>query len=170
MARPLMPKATAMWLMHNTRLTKAQIGAFCDLHPLAIEVLASQQMYQLFDPVAAGQLTREEIQRCEADPAAHLSLHSTRAETKKKAKPYTPLSKRAEVPHVVLWFIKNHPHISDNKISHVLPTTVSTIKAIRDGSHWKSKQLVPKDPVLSGLMSQEALDEVLAVDNAKDMS
>jgi uncharacterized protein len=154
-----MPKATALWLLRNTQLTRGQISTFCGLHPLELNVLSQTQSLHAWDPVLSGQLTREEILRCETDPESTLALAVSDDEppARKPQKWYTPLSKRAEIPHAILWIIKAFPEISDARVCQVLPTTRTMVKNIREGRYWNTKGLTPKDPVLLGLCSAAAI-------------
>jgi hypothetical protein len=161
MQRPLMPKATAIWLIRHTCLTWEQIGSFCQLHPLEISSLAECDSLHEQDPIAANQLALEEIKRCEADPSLSLTLKKADISVSKMRKQYVPLSKRADIPHAVFWMIKTYPHISDAKICTILPTTKNTVKSIRDGTYWNFKNLVQKDPVLLGLCAQDIIDSIL---------
>ncbi len=168
MDRPLMPKATAVWLVENTRLTFDQICAFTGLHPLEVKAIADGEVaagIRGLDPVVAGMLTREEIQRCEADPKAQLRISRSVASgikpPKRKEPRYTPLSKRQDRPDGIAWLLRNHPEISDQQICKLLGTTKNTVQSIRDRTHWKSQEIRPRDPVLLGLCSQLELDEVV---------
>jgi uncharacterized protein len=166
--KPLMPKATAVWLVDNTRLTFDQIAAFCGLHPLEVKGIADGEVaagIRGLDPVVTGTLSREEIARCEADPKARLVIaRSVAAEIKapKRKEPrYTPLSKRQDRPDAIAWLLRNHPEMSDTAICKLLGTTKNTVQAVRDRTHWKSQDIRPRDPVLLGLCSQTELDEAV---------
>ncbi|MGX1308866.1 hypothetical protein AB7M35_003624 [Amorphus suaedae] len=167
---PLMPKATAVWLVDNTSLSFEQIAAFCKLHPLEVKAIAdgdAAQGIKGLDPIQTGQLTREEIDRAEKDPAHKLDLAISKVrvpETKKRAPRYTPVSKRQDRPNAILWLLRNHPEVKDAQIIRLVGTTKSTIQAIRDRSHWNSQNLQPADPVTLGLCTQIELD--LEVDKA----
>lgn len=167
---PLMPKATAVWLVDNTALSFEQIAAFCKLHPLEVKAIAdgdAAQGIKGLDPVQTGQLTREEIDRAVKDPAHKLDLAISKVrvpETKKRAPRYTPVSKRQDRPNAILWLLRNHPEVKDAQIIRLVGTTKSTIQAIRDRSHWNSPNLQPADPVTLGLCTQIELD--LEVDKA----
>jgi|GEM_PF-39002 len=167
---PLMPKATAVWLVDNTSLSFEQIAAFCKLHPLEVKAIAdgdAAQGIKGLDPIQTGQLTREEIDRAEKDPAHKLDLAISKVrvpETKKRAPRYTPVSKRQDRPNAILWLLRNHPEVKDSQIIRLVGTTKSTIQAIRDRSHWNSPNLQPADPVTLGLCTQIELD--LEVDKA----
>ncbi len=178
MDRPLMPKATAVWLVENTGLTFDQIAEFCGLHPLEVKGIADGEVatgVRGLDPVGAGMLTREEISRGERDPAARLKLsRSVAADVKppKRKEPrYTPLSKRQDRPDAIAWLLRNHPEVSEQQVCKLLGTTKATVQAVRDRTHWKSQDIRPRDPVLLGLCSQTELDETIArarVDQVKD--
>jgi len=167
---PLMPKATAVWLVDNTALSFEQIAAFCKLHPLEVKAIAdgdAAQGIKGLDPVQTGQLTRDEIDRAEKDPSRKLDLAISKVrvpETKKRAPRYTPVSKRQDRPNAILWLLRNHPEVKDAQIIRLVGTTKSTIQAIRDRSHWNSPNLQPADPVTLGLCTQIELD--LEVDKA----
>ena len=165
MTQPLMPKATAVWLVENTALTFDQIADFCGLHVLEVKGIADGDVAQGIkgmDPVASGQLTRGEIERCQQDPATRLA----RAESKYKMPPvtprkgprYTPVSRRQDRPDAVAWLLRNHPELSDAQIAKLVGTTKPTIQSVRDRSHWNSPNIKPVDPVTLGLSSQIELD------------
>ena len=168
MDRPLMPKATAVWLVENTSLTFTQIAEFCGLHVLEVKGIADDEVangIRGLDPVGAGVLTREEIFRCQADPDARLNLVKAKAEIKaprKKAPRYTPLSKRQDRPDGIAWLLRHHPELSDQQICKLLGTTKSTVQAVRDRTHWKSQEIRPRDPVLLDLCTQTDLDGAIA--------
>jgi uncharacterized protein len=165
-AAPLMPKATAVWLLDNTALSFDQIAEFCKLHPLEVKAIAdgdSAQGIKGLDPVATGQLTREQIAAAEADPAASLKLVDpkvplTGSASGKKSPRYTPVSRRQDRPNAILWLVRNHPELKDAQIMRLVGTTKSTIAAIRDRTHWNAANLAPMDPVTLGLTSQIELD------------
>lgn len=177
MDRPLMPKATAVWLVENTGLTFDQIAEFCGLHPLEVKGIADGEVatgVRGLDPVGAGMLTREELARCEADPSARLRLaRSIAAEIKlpKRREPrYTPLSKRQDRPDAIAWLLRHHPELSDAQICKLLGTTKATVHAVRDRTHWKSAEIRPRDPVLLGLCQQLELDEAIARARAEQVA
>ena len=165
MALPLMPKATAVWLVEHTTLTFDQIAAFCGLHSLEIQAIADGEvaiMMQGLDPVANGQVTTEEIARCERDTQARLKLAATAhpaVSTRAKGPRYTPVSKRQDKPDAISWLVKNHPELSDAQISRLIGTTKPTIAAIRDRSHWNSANIKPRHPVSLGLCNQGDLEQ-----------
>jgi uncharacterized protein len=164
--RPLMPKATAVWLVENTSLSFEQIAAFCSLHVLEVKGIADGDVAQGIkgmDPISSNQLTREEIHRAEQDKAHVLRLAETKVDiqavTKGKPGPrYTPVSRRHDRPNAVLWLLRSHPELKDAQIMRLVGTTKPTIAAIRDRSHWNAQNLTAQDPVTLGLCSQVDLD------------
>ncbi len=166
--KPLMPRATAVWLVDNTALTFRQIAEFTGLHELEVQGIADGEVAQGIrgiDPIAAGQLTREEIGKGEADPAYRLKLSSPAVEvprTKRKGPKYTPVSKRQDKPNAIAWLLKHHPELSDAQIGKLIGTTRNTIEAIRNRTHRNIAEIVPKDPVTLGLCKQVELDEAVA--------
>jgi hypothetical protein len=165
MATLLMPKATAVWLVENTALTFDQIAAFCTLHPLEIKGIADGDVavgMKGLDPVQAGQLTREEIERAEADEGYRLKLLEPKVrvpEMKRTKGPrYTPVSKRQDRPNAIQWLLKNHPELKDAQVIRLVGTTKSTIQSVRERTHWNAGNLAPLDPVTLGLCSQMDLD------------
>ena len=165
MDRPLMPKATAVWLVDNTTLTFEQIAEFCGLHALEVKGIADGEVgagIRGLDPVSGGQLERSEIERTEKDPKARLRLLRPAAadikQTKRKTPRYTPLSKRQDRPDAIAWLLRNHPELTDPQICKLLGTTKNTVNAVRDRTHWKSQEIRPRDPVILGLCSQIDLD------------
>jgi hypothetical protein len=170
--KPLMPIATAVWLIDNTSLSFDQIADFCVLHPLQVKGIADGDVAQGvrgIDPVTNHQLTREEIETAEKDPTCRMKLSRPKtlvAETR-KAPRYTPVSKRQNRPDAIAWIVKNHPEISDAQIGKLLGTTKSTIQAVRTRSHWNAQNLAPQDPVGLGLCSQTDLDALVRKAAAK---
>ena len=165
MHQPLMPKATAVWLVENTSLSFDQIAEFCKLHPLEVKAIAdgdAAQGIKGLDPTGTGQLTREEIERGEADSSHSLKMANPKVrvpETKTKRGPrYTPVSRRQDRPNAILWLIRNHPELKDSAIMRLVGTTKTTIQAIRERTHWNATNLTPMDPVTLGLCSQLDLD------------
>lgn len=160
----LMPKATAVWLVDNTALTFKQIADFCTMHPLEIKSIAdgdSAQGIKGLDPIATGQLNRDELDACLADEDRKLQLLEPKVkvpELKKKGPRYTPVSKRQDRPNAILWLVRNHAELKNSQIIKLVGTTKSTIDAIRDRTHWNSANLQPLDPVSLGLSSQIELD------------
>ena len=166
----LYPKATAVWLVDNTSLTFDQIAAFCGLHPLEVEAIAdgeSARDIRGADPIANGQLTREDIDRATANPAyrmtAQKSRHAELLKPAKKGPRYTPVSRRQDRPDAIAWFIRNHPEVTDAQISKLLGTTKATIEMVRGGSHWNKTNIKPVDPVTLGLVSQLELDAIVRI-------
>jgi len=161
---PLMPKATAVWLVDNTSLSFDQIAHFCRLHPLEVKAIADGEAAQGIkgmDPVLAGQLVREEIERAEADPTYRMKVSEPKVrvpEVKRRGPRYTPVSKRQDRPNAILWLVRNHPELKDAQIMRLVGTTKPTIQAIRERTHWNSATLTPTDPVTLGLCSQLELD------------
>jgi uncharacterized protein len=163
--KPLMPKATAVWLVENTSLSFEQIAEFCGLHVLEVKGIADGDVahgIKGMDPISNGQLTREEIRRGEEDHDHRLTLADSKVdipEVKTKPGPrYTPVSRRQDRPNAVVWLLRNHPELKDSQIMRLVGTTKPTIAAIRDRTHWNSNNLTPQDPVTLGLCSQTDLD------------
>ncbi|MBW8298785.1 MAG: DUF1013 domain-containing protein [Hydrogenophaga sp.] len=160
----LMPKATAVWLVDNTALSFDQIAQFCKLHPLEVKAIADGEAAQGIkglDPIATGQLSRDEIARAEKDVNHKLKLSEPKVrvpDSKRRGPRYTPVSKRQDRPNAILWLVRNHPELKDAQISRLVGTTKSTIEQIRDRTHWNSTNLTPMDPVTLGLCSQIDLD------------
>ncbi len=161
---PLMPKATAVWLVDQTALTFEQISEFCGLHPLEVKGIADGEVAPGIrgrDPILNSELTRDEIKKGEADTAYRLKItqRTTVVASKKRSRPrYTPVSRRQDRPNAILWLVKNHPELSDAQISRLVGTTKPTIMSIRDNTHWNKSNLKPVDPVSLGLASQIDLD------------
>lgn len=173
MAPPLMPKATAVWLVENTSLTFEQIADFCELHPLEIQAIADGEVanqMQGLDPVANGQTTVEEIERCQADPQARLKLSSQalpRQVVRHKGPRYTPIAKRQDKPDAIAFLLKSHPELSDAQISKLIGTTKPTIAAVRDRTHWNIPNIKPRHPVGLGLCTLEELEQAISRTRAK---
>jgi uncharacterized protein len=165
-AQPLMPHATASWLVDNTALSFEQIARFCGLHILEIQAIADDTAATKLtgrDPVRAAELTLAEIDKGQNDPAYELKMfREPEAATRTKGPRYTPVSKRQDKPDGIAWIIRNHPEVSDGQIGKIIGTTRTTIQAIRERSHWNIANIVPKDPVTLGLCSQRELDAVVA--------
>lgn len=161
---PLMPKATAVWLVENTALSFDQIAAFCKLHPLEVKAVADGEAAQGIkglDPILTGQLSREDIERAERDGSIRLKLLDPKVrvpEAKRRGPRYTPVSRRQDRPNAILWLVRNHPELKDAQIMRLVGTTKTTIAQIRDRTHWNSANLSPADPVTLGLCSQIELD------------
>lgn len=165
MATLLMSKATAVWLVENTTLTFDQIAEFCTLHPLEVQGIADGDVatgMRGLDPIQAGQLTREELEKAEKDPNYRMKVLESKVrlpELKRTKGPrYTPVSKRQDRPNAIQWLLKNHPELKDAQIIRLVGTTKSTIQSVRERSHWNSTNLAPLDPVTLGLCSQIDLD------------
>ena len=164
----LMPKATAVWLVDNTSLSFEQVADFCGLHLLEVKGIADGEVARDIrgaDPIANGQLTREELDKAEKNDKyrmkALVSRHAELLKPSKKAPRYTPVSRRQDRPDAILWFVKNHPEVTDAQISKLLGTTKSTIEQVRSRGHWNSANIKPVDPVTLGLVSQIELDSVV---------
>jgi len=168
MALPLMPKATAVWLVENTALSFEQIAAFCGLHALEVQAIADGEVavgMVGLDPIVNGQLTQAEIERCEKNPDARLKLLTQdlpQPVARSKGPRYTPVTKRGDKPDAIAWLIKTHPGLSDGQISRLIGTTKPTIAAVRDRTHWNAQNIKPRNPVLLGLCTQRELDEALS--------
>jgi hypothetical protein len=166
--RPLMPKATAVWLVDNTSLTFDQIAEFVGMHPLEVKGIADEDVakgIKGIDPVSNGQLTREHIEEAEKDPQVRLKLAPSKyklPQVKAKKSPrYTPVSKRQDKPDAIYWLIRNHPEMTDADIIRLIGTTKATISKIRERGHWNSQNIKAVDPVTLGLCSQIELDFVV---------
>ena len=174
----LMPKATAVWLVDNTSLTFEQIADFCGLHPLEVKGIADGEVARDIrgaDPIANGQLSREELDRAQANDEyrmkAQKSRHAELLKPNKKAPRYTPVSRRQDRPDAIAWFLRSHPEVADSQIAKLLGTTKATIDQVRNRTHWNSANIKPVDPVTLGLVSQLELDAVVrkaAEKKAKD--
>tara|TARA_B100001105_G_scaffold241616_1_gene221153 strand:+ start:569 stop:1201 length:633 start_codon:yes stop_codon:yes gene_type:complete len=166
---PLMPKATAIWLVENTSLSFKQIANFCGMHELEIKGIADGEVgagIKGLNPITNKQLTKEEIERCSNDTETDLQIIvnevSTKTEQSKKKKKYTPLSKRQDRPDAVYWLIRNHPELKDSQVARLVGSTKSTIDAIRNRTHWNMANIRPQDPIGLGLCRQIELDEAIA--------
>ncbi|NUN67798.1 DUF1013 domain-containing protein [Pseudanabaena biceps] len=164
----LMPKATAVWLVDNTSLTFEQIADFCGLHPLEVRGIADGDVARDIrgaDPLVNGQLTRDELDRAQADSTYRMkAVVSRHAEMLKPVKPaprYTPVSRRQDRPDAIMWFVKNHPEVTDAQIAKLLGTTKATIETVRNRTHWNAANIKPVDPVTLGLVGQLQLDETV---------
>lgn len=162
---PLMPKATAVWLVDNTALTFEQVADFTKMHVLEVRAIAdgdAAQGIKGMDPISNGQLTRDEIEKGEADANYRLKLEESKVvlppAAKKKGPRYTPVSRRHERPSAILWLVRNHPELKDAQVMRLVGTTKTTIASIRDRTHWNAQTLTPMDPVTLGLCSQIELD------------
>jgi len=174
----LMPKATAVWLVDNTSMTFEQIADFCGLHPLEVKGIADGEVARDIrgaDPIANGQLSREELDAAQNDPnfrmRAQKSRHAELLKPTKKATRYTPVSRRQDRPDAIAWFLRNHAEITDSQIVKVLGTTKATIDQVRNRTHWNASNIKPVDPVTLGLITQLELDAIVkkaAEKRAKD--
>ena len=168
-----MPKATAVWLIDNTTLTFEQVAHCCQLHELEVPAIADGEVaigIQGLDPIAGGELTKDEIERCEADPEARLAMAKPlipQPKKRRKGARYTPVSKRQDRPDAIAWLLRNYPELSDAQISRLIGTTKPTISAIRDRSHWNSPNIKPQNPVGLGLCAGDNLEKVVAVARAR---
>ena len=170
MTLPLMPKATAVWLIDKTALTFTQIADFCGMHPLEIQAIADGEVAQGivgYDPVANSQVTLAEIHRCEADADARLKLLPTNLPQPKRMKGarYTPVAKRNDRPDGIAYLMRNFPQLSETQIGKLMGTTKETIHKVRDRTHWNSANIKPRDPVILGLCSQGDLNGMVAQAN-----
>jgi len=170
---PFMPKATAVWLVENTTLTFKQIANFCNLHELEVKGIADGDVakgIKAYNPILAGQLSREEIDLCSKDPERNLSLieRAEDVQVKERKKPkYTPLSKRQDRPDAALWLLKNFPQFTDGQISKLVGSNKGTVSLIRKRSYWNFSNLKAKDPVILGLCSQEIFEKALGKANRR---
>ena len=173
MAKPIMARATAVWLVDNTTLSFKQIADFVEMHELEVQGIADGDVAQGvkgFDPVANNQLTEEEIEKAQANPLHKLALKfnaAAQGEEKRRGPRYTPLSKRQDRPASIYWLVKFHPELSDGQISKLVGTTKPTIQAIRDRTHWNISNIQPIDPVALGLCKQSELDAAVQKAAAK---
>jgi hypothetical protein len=168
MTEILMPKATAVWLVDNTSLTFEQIADFCGLHPLEVRGIADGEVARDIrgaDPIANGQLSREELDAAQRDAKYRMKLQKSRhaelLKPVKKAPRYTPVSRRQDRPDAIAWFIRNHPEVPDSQVARLLGTTKATIDQVRNRQHWNSANIKPVDPVTLGLATQLELDAVV---------
>ena len=168
---PLMPKATAIWLIDNTTLTFKQIADFCGMHELEVKGIADGEVAVgviADNPITSGQLDKEEIERCCKDPNAKLQLklsnaYETVSKVKKKGAKYTPIARRQDKPDAIYWLIKNFPEIKDSTIIKLIGTTKATVDAVRNRTHWNMANIRQRDPVLLGICSQTDLDKVVEI-------
>lgn len=173
MAAPLMPKATAVWLIENTALTFDQIAEFCGLHRLEVQAIADGEVapgMQGLDPIVAGEVTMDEIRRCEADTNARLAHPKTTVpapRARPKGARYTPVAKRQDRPDAIAWLLKNYPELSDAQISKLIGTTKTTIAAVRDRTHWNASQIKPQNPVNLGICSSADLEKSIQLARAR---
>jgi hypothetical protein len=172
MPLPLMPKATAVWLIEKTALTFTQIADFCGMHPLEIQAIADGEVAQGivgYDPVANSQVAAQDIKRCEADPAARLKLLATTLPTPKRLRGarYTPVAKRNDRPDGIAYLLRNYPHLTETQVGKLMGTTKETIQKVRDRTHWNSANIKPRDPVILGLCSQGDLNAAVTLANER---
>jgi len=173
MSKPLMPKATAVWLVENTALSFDQISEFVGLHELEVQAIADGEVavgMQGADPIASGELTQAEIDRCQSDPNASLKMAKATLPMPKargKGARYTPVSKRQDRPDAIAWLLKHHPELTDAQISRIIGTTKPTIKSVRERTHWNINNIKPQSPVGMGLCSEADLEKVVAIARAK---
>ena len=170
MPYPLMPKATAVWMVENTTLSFEQIGAFCGMHPLEIQGIADGEVAAGIigqNPIDAGELTKEEIEAAEGDESYRMKMadkavkHMAMDKAKKKGARYTPVARRQDKPEAIAWIVKYHPYMPDSQIVKLIGTTKKTIDSIRERTHWNIGNIKPKDPVLLGLCLQTTLDAMV---------
>jgi hypothetical protein len=169
---PLMPKATAVWLIEKTALTFTQIADFCGMHPLEVQAIADGEVAQGivgYDPVANSQVTLADIQRCEADPNARLRLIPSTLPAPKRLRGarYTPVAKRNDRPDAIAFLLRNYPQLSEAQVGKLLGTTKDTIQKVRDRTHWNSANIKPRDPVILGLCSQTDLNAAVQQANER---
>lgn len=172
MTLPLMPKATAVWLIEKTALTFTQIAEFCGMHPLEIQAIADGEVAQGivgYDPVANSQVTADDIKRCEADPTARLKLISTSLPAPKRLRGarYTPVAKRNDRPDGIAYLLRNYPQLTEAQVGKLMGTTKETIQKVRDRTHWNSANIKPRDPVILGLCSQGDLNAAVSLANER---
>jgi hypothetical protein len=171
LALPLMPKATAVWLVEHTALTFEQIADFCGLHPLEVQAIADGEVapgMTGLDPVANGQLTQDEIERAVADPKYRMTLAEPTIPMpplRSKGPRYTPIAKRNDRPDAIAWLLKHHPELTDSQIAKLIGTTKATINAVRDRTHWNTANIRPRSPVELGMCSPKEL--IAAVERAQ---
>lgn len=164
---PLMPKATAVWLVEHSALTFEQIADFCGLHPLEVQAIADGEVapgMTGLDPLASGQLTQEEVDRAIADPKYRMKLAESSIPMpplRSKGPRYTPIAKRNDRPDAIAWLLKHHPELMDSQIAKLVGTTKATINAVRDRSHWNTANIRPRSPVELGICSQKELNIAL---------
>jgi hypothetical protein len=172
MTLPLMPKATAVWLIDKTGLTFTQIAELCGMHPLEVQAIADGEVAQGivgYDPVANSQLTAEEIARCEKDPDARLKLSPSVMPIPKRGKGarYTPVAKRNDRPDGIAFLLRNYPQLTEAQIGKLMGTTKDTIQKVRDRTHWNSANIKPRDPVILGLCTQTDLHMMVTQANER---
>ena len=167
MTQPLMPKATAVWLIDNTALTFEQIADFCQLHALEVQAIADGEVsagIQGFDPVLNGQVTREELERCEKDPKTRLAMAKStlpKPVDRTKGPKYVPVAKRGDKPDAIAWLLKHHEELKDSQVAKLVGTTKDTINKVRERTHWNSQNIQARHPVFLGLCTQRDLDAAI---------
>lgn len=173
MALPIMPKATAVWLVENTALTFEQIAEFCGMHALEVQAIADGEVaigMQGRDPIAAGEVSQDELDRCSGDPSARLRPLERRVpmpEARQKGARYTPVAKRQDRPDAIAWMIKNYPELTEAQICRLVGTTKATIDKIRDRTHWNSPNIKARNPVALGLCSEAELQREVDLARAR---
>ena len=172
MTLPLMPKATAVWLIEKTGLTFVQIADFCGMHPLEVQAIADGEVAQGivgYAPVANSPVTQADITRCEADPAARLKLLATTLPAPKRLRGarYTPVAKRNDRPDGIAYLLRSFPQLSEAQVGKLMGTTKDTIQKVRDRTHWTSANIKPRDPVILGLCSQSDLNMAVSTANER---
>ncbi len=172
MALPLMPKATAVWLIEKTALTFTQIADLCGMHPLEVQAIADGEVAAGivgYDPVANGQVSAEEIRRCEADPEARLKMLPSTMPVPKRGRGarYTPVAKRNDRPDAIAFLLRSYPQLTEPQVAKLLGTTKETIQKVRERSHWNSANIKPRDPVILGLCTQTDLNAAIALANER---
>ena len=172
MTLPLMPKATAVWLIEKTALTFTQIAEFCGMHPLEVQAIADGEVAQGivgYDPVVNGQLSPQEVKRCEADPNARLQMLPSSLPQPKRSRGgrYTPVAKRNDRPDAIAFLLRTYPQLTEMQVAKLLGTTKETIQKVRERSHWNSANIKPRDPVILGLCSQTDLNAAVAAANER---
>ena len=170
MTLPLMPKATAVWLIEKTALTFTQVADFCGMHPLEVQAIADGEVAQGivgYDPVANMQLAQDEIARCEKDDALRLKLlpAANLAPKRSRGARYTPVAKRNDRPDAIAFVLRNYPQLTEIQVVKLLGTTKDTIQKVRDRQHWNSANIKPRDPVILGLCSQTDLNATVNAAN-----
>ena len=172
MSLPLMPKATAVWLIEKTALTFTQIAEFCGMHPLEIQAIADGEVAQGivgYDPIANSQVTAADVKRCEADANGRLKLTATALPIAKRSRGsrYTPVAKRNDRPDAIAFLLRNFPQLTEAQVGKLLGTTKETIQKVRERSHWNSANIKPRDPVILGLCSQTDLNATVFAANER---
>ena len=174
MNSPLMPKSTAVWLIDNTSLTFEQIAQFCNLHVLEVQGIADGEVavgIQGKSPIIAGELTLEEIKKCEKDNSEVLKIIEDKiplsSNTKKKKRSFTPASRRVMIPDAIAWLTKHYPELKDSQIIKLVGTTKNTINSVKNREHWNMQNISPRDPVLLSLCKQSELSEAVLKAKAK---